>query len=57
MPKIDIEYEVLDGIVVAGLKDMLNLAIEGYRDAQYDEDREGYAKDIAALEHVLGLYR
>lgn len=57
MPKIDIEYEVLDGIVVAGLEDMLNLCIEGYRDAQYDEDREGYAKDIAALEYVLGMYR
>jgi hypothetical protein len=56
MPKIDIDYETLDGIVKAGLKDMLNTMIEGYREAKHEVDREGYAKDIAALEHVLGIY-
>lgn len=56
MPKIDIEYEVLDGIVKAALRDMLSMMIERYRDAKHEVDREGYAKDIAALEHVLGIY-
>jgi len=56
MPKIDIDYETLDGIVAGALKDMLNVMIEGYRDAEHEVDREGYAKDIAALEHVLKIY-
>lgn len=56
MPKIDIDYETLDGIVKAALRDMLNTMIEGYRDAKHEADRKDYAKDIAALEHVLGIY-
>lgn len=56
MPKIDIDYETLDGIVAGALKDMLNIMIEGYLDADHEVDREGYAEDIAAIEHVLKIY-
>ena len=56
MPKIEIDYETLDGIVVAGLREMLSTMIECYRGAKHEQDRRAYAKDIKALEHVIGIY-
>lgn len=56
MPKLDIDYETLDGIVAAALKDMLNMMIDGYRTADHEEDKKGYADDIRAIEHVLKIY-
>ena len=56
MPKIDVDYETLDGIVRAGLKDMLNMMIDGYRTAEHEVDKEGYKGDIAAIERVLRIY-
>ena len=56
MPKISIEYDVLDGIVKAGLQDMLEMMIDGYRTANNEEDREGYKNDIKAIERVLKIY-
>jgi hypothetical protein len=57
MPKVDIDYETLDGFVVVGLKDMLNTLIEQFRRSQIEEDKLDYAKDIEALERVLRLYQ
>lgn len=56
MPKIDINYETLDGIVAGALKDILNMMIDGYRTADHEEDKKGYADDIRAIEHVLKIY-
>lgn len=56
MPKIDIDYEVLDGIVRVGLKELLNTMIDGYRTANNEADKKGYADDIKAIEHVLKVY-
>ena len=56
MPKINIEYDVLDGIVVAGLQEMLEMLIDGYRTAKNEEDKEGYKNDIKAIERVLKIY-
>lgn len=56
MPKIDIDYEVLDGIVRVGLKELLNMMIDGYRTANNEVDKKGYADDIKAIEHVLKVY-
>ena len=56
MPKIDISYEALDALVVAGLKDMLELVTEGYETAWHEEDREGYKQDIEAVQKVLKIY-
>ena len=56
MPKIDIDYETLDGIVKAGLQDMLEMMIDGYRTANNEEDKEGYKNDIKAIERVLKIY-
>ena len=56
MPKIDIDYETLDGIVKAGLQDMLEMMINGYRTADHEEDKEGYKNDIKAIERVLKIY-
>jgi len=57
MPKIDIDYETLDGIVKAGLQDMLEMMINGYRTADHEEDKEGYKNDIKAIERVLKIYK
>jgi len=56
MPKINIDYETLDGIVKAGLQDMLEMMINGYRTADHEEDKEGYKNDIKAIERVLKIY-
>jgi len=56
MPKINIDYETLDGIVKAGLQDMLEMMINGYRTANNEEDKEGYKDDIKAIERVLKIY-
>jgi hypothetical protein len=56
MPKVDIDVDTLDGIVKAGLQDMLNMMIDGFRTSPHEEDKLEYAKDIAALERVLGMY-
>ena len=56
MPKIKIDYETLDGIVKAGLQDMLEMMINGYRTANNEEDKEGYKDDIKAIERVLKIY-
>lgn len=56
MPKIEIDYDTLDGIVVASLKDMLETMIDGYRTANHEEDKEEYRNDIKAIEHVLKIY-
>jgi hypothetical protein len=56
MLKVDIDYETLDGIVKAGLQDMLNMMVDGFRTSPHEEDKLEYAKDIAALERVLRLY-
>jgi hypothetical protein len=56
MPKIDIDYDTLDGIVRAGLKDMLELMIDGYQTANNEEDKEGYKNDIKAIERVIRIY-
>jgi hypothetical protein len=56
MPKIEVDYETLDGIVAAALKDMLAMMTKGYDEAQHEVDREGYDKDIAALRRVLRIY-
>ena len=56
MPKISIDYDVLDGIVKAGLQDMLEMMIDGYRTANNEEDKEGYKDDIKAIERVLKIY-
>ena len=56
MPKISIEYDVLDGIVKAGLQDMLEMMIDAYRTANNEEDKEGYKDDIKAIERVLKIY-
>jgi len=55
MPKINIDYETL-GIVKAGLQDMLEMMIDGYRTANNEEDKEGYKNDIKAIERVLKIY-
>ena len=57
MPKINIDYETLDGIVKAGLQDMLEMMINGYRTADHEEDKEGYKNDIKAIERVLKIYK
>lgn len=56
MPKIDIGHETLDGIVSAGLMELLETMIYGYRTAEHEEDKKGYADDIRAIEHVLKIY-
>ena len=56
MPKISIDYDTLDGIVKAGLQDMLEMRINGYRTADHEEDKEGYKNDIKAIERVLKIY-
>jgi len=56
MPKINIDYDTLDGIVKAGLQDMLEMMINGYRTADHEEDKEGYKNDIKAIERVLKIY-
>ena len=55
MPKIEISYETMDGMVLAGLKNMLNTMIDGWR-AAHPADKEQYAKDIDAIEKVLKIY-
>jgi len=57
MPKVKLDYETLDGIVVAGLRDLLNSMVDGYRNpTTHPDDKKGYARDIEAIEHVLKLY-
>lgn len=56
MPKIDVDYETLDGIVVSGLKDMLEMMVHGYQTAIHEIDRAEYLKDIKALERVIRIY-
>ena len=56
MPKVDIDYETLDAIVVVGLKDMLKTMNEIYREEKDLDDKEDRAKYIDALERVLRLY-
>ena len=56
MPKIEISYETMDGLVVAGLKDMLNTMIDVYREEKDPDEKERHGKYIEALEHVLRLY-
>ena len=56
MPKISIDYDVLDGIVKAGLQEMLEMMIDVYRTANNEEDKEGYKNDIKAIERVLKIY-
>lgn len=56
MPKINIDYDTLDGIVKAGLQDLLEMMINGYRTADHEEDKEGYKNDIKAIERVLSIY-
>jgi len=56
MPKINIDYDTLDGIVKAGLQDMLEMVINGYRTADHEEDKEGYKNDIKAIERVIKIY-
>jgi hypothetical protein len=56
MPKVDIDYETLDGLVVVGLKDMLSTMAEVYRDERNPDEKKRHGKDIDALERVLRLY-
>ena len=56
MPKIDISYEALDAIVVAGLKDMLSTLTEQYEASPYSEERVEYLKEIEAIQKVLKIY-
>jgi len=56
MPKIEIDHESLDGIVQAGLQEMLEMMIDGYRQSKHEIDRKGYLDDIKAIEHVLKIY-
>ena len=56
MPKIDVDYETLDGIVLSGLKDMLEMMVHGYQTATHEIDRAEYLKDIKALERVIRIY-
>jgi hypothetical protein len=57
MPSIEISYETRDGIVEAGLRDLLNAMVDGYRDLNtHPDDKEKYADDIRAIEHVLKIY-
>jgi hypothetical protein len=56
MPKVDIDYETLDDLVVVGLKDMLKTMNEIYREEKDLDDKEDRAKYIDALERVLRLY-
>jgi len=56
MPKVHIDHDTLDGIVIAGLQDMLETMIDSYRTANNEEDKEGYKDDIKAIEHVLKIY-
>ena len=56
MPKVDIDYETLDGLVIAGLKDMLGIMADVYREENDPDEKERHAKDIEALERVLRLY-
>jgi hypothetical protein len=56
MPKVDIDYETLDEIMVVGLKDMLKTMNEIYREEKDLDDKEDRAKYVDALERVLRLY-
>ena len=56
MPKVDIDYETLDGLVVVGIKDMLGTMADVYREEKDPDEKERHAKDIEALERVLRLY-
>lgn len=56
MPKVDIDYETLDDLVVVGLKDMLNTMIDLYREEKDPDEKERHTKDIEALERVLRFY-
>ena len=56
MPKVDIDYETLDGLVVVGLKEMLSTMADVYREEKDPDEKERHGKDIEALERVLRLY-
>jgi len=57
MPKIKIDYPTLDGIVEAGLRDLLNSMVDGYRNpTTHPDDKKEYLRDIQAIEHVLKIY-
>lgn len=56
MPKVEIDYETLDGLVVVGLKDMLGTMADVYRDERDPNEKKRHGKDIKALERVLRLY-
>lgn len=57
MPKIKIDYETLDDLTRAGLENLLECVVEGYKQAQYQDDKTQYREDIAAIQHVLEMYR
>ena len=57
MPKVDIDHETLDDLVIVGLKGMLNTMIDVYREEKDPEEKERHVKDIEALERVLRLYQ
>ena len=56
MPKIDISYEALDALVVAGLRNMLVTITECYEASRCDKNREVYKQDIEAIQKVLKIY-
>ena len=56
MPEVYIDHETLDGLVVAGLKDMRDTMIDAFGKSSHEDSDKEYRKDIEALERVLGLY-
>jgi hypothetical protein len=56
MPKVEIDYETLDGLVVVGLKDMLGTMADVYREENDADEKKRHFEDIEALERVLRLY-